>query len=388
MIVKNCINNSDGVLSPLPNKKKRITDPNKKHVTQIYHYFTPSGDYDGSNIAYHLSYQHKWNYINTNIYQDTEFNWLIPSFERKSSVIRGAHVYYRVLNDRRTRKNRPTSKAVDYTKTGRNIIIHLDEPSLSIDYDDKEYFRMRSCIYNENIFPCPEDGRRGIHWLQKQNRPCLYVDSHDVSGVFDDNTYWVYLSINKIRAELVNHIKNIVFCEHINKKENVRKFVRSLYIYTMWLYYINTSWGWKFENMNYEVLWNLAMYILQTAQPFEPSQDSPLNWLPFVKVTEVRYLFEKRVYNGLGKGLRYEYDDIAKWIPKETRYSFPKGYDKFSREMFKTEFKRPMTFKETKKLERNELIKELKKQGLSTRDIALKVGCSVGTVSSVKIEML
>ena len=373
----NSISPDVGILSTLPTQDKHRGAP-KKHITQVIHYETPEGKYDGTNIAYRWSYRYTWIFTNTNIYEDEEFSWLVNSYEKRLSVIRGAHIYYYSLPKAKRFKNtRPVPQAVNVCTHANNIIITLEEPHYTYDEDDNEYFRFRSCRYNINLFP---NLKNGIHWTQDQLRPCRYVESYDESASFDCNTYHVYFDIKKVKNEFTEHVKNIVYCDAGNRKKHVRDFVRSLYNYTMWLYYINTSWGWKFEEMNYENLWNLAMYILNIVKPFEPGSETKENWLPFVKVSYVRYLFEKRVYNGCTKGLKFEYSELSKKLPKVTRYYFPKDYDKFSREMFKLQY---LSGPAQKRLERNMTIKKLNSQGLSVRKIAKELDCSPMTVSRV-----
>lgn len=350
---------------------------NNKHITRVIHYFKPSGEYDGSNIAYHISYNPRWRYTNTNIFNDQEYSWLQPSFKKKSEYIRGARVYYVTLSDKVDKakiKRYYRERSSDIDTLAHNQVINLEQPHYSIDFDDTEFFRMRTCYtFDVNFFPTWTTP----WWTQIQHRPCLYIDSMNEDCVFDSNTYYVYLNINHIRAEFIDIIQNIVYGDNSKKKEYTKRFAYTLYIYTMWLYYINVSHGWKFEDINYEMMWNLALYLLVIVKPFNPDPSSDTNWLPFVKVSYVRYLFERRVWNGCLKGMAVEYRDLSKKLLKSTRYCFPDEMPILNQEVYKLAHRTP---KKEGILERNKQIKELRNQGKTYDEISEILGCAFNTV--------
>ena len=386
----NSISPNVGILSVVP-RKKRDTTP-RKHITKITHIELESGEYLRSEIEYHWSYKHKILIDYPNIYNSEEYSWLIKSYEQGDTVTKGIQVFKEIAQDgsiNKTRRRR--QKKTEYITIADDICLNLPQPHYSLDDQDNEFFRCRCCKFDLRALPGLKS--ENIHWTQQQLRPALYINSIDTTTRFDCNSLLVYINARSVRSMLIKHIHGAVDAKDKQEKAtHIKQFVNVLFQYTLLLFYINTSWGWKFEEINYDSMWNLAMYLLCVIQPFTVNEpNSPYDWLP-CKQSWVMYLFQKEVY-GLNRGIKLTFRD-SKLLRKETRYMFPKETTKLTKEMFKLEFKTPcqerkekkeLALREKKKniLERNKLIKELHVQGLSNRKIALQVGCSKDTVSKV-----
>lgn len=350
--------------------KKRAV---KKHIISLMH-LEENDCYIGTNVTYRLSHQKILRYENVNIYENEEYKQFIKSYENRDTVFKTVLIYYGhpqyPSSKTKQKKQQDISIADDF-------VIELEQPHYSINTDDNEFFRRRNCQFIDTLFTTRE-----MHWVQKQNRPALYVGSIDTTRRFDCNSLFVYISKNKVQKYLRNRMVNINH-GHLGRTEllaEVKKFVQLWYEYTMLLWYINWSWdeSWHPKEITYEKAINLGYYLLANVGVFTKEED----WFVGVKHTYVLYLFKKFLWNDCHRGIKSTYRRIAtSRLEKETRYMFPKEFSKLKRVMFKEEFKSPGQEKKRTILERNKTIRSMHSQGKSVRQIAKEVGCSIFTVS-------
>ena len=367
----NSISPNEGILSVVPRKKKDTTP--RKHITKITHIEYTNGDYVRSEIEYHWSYKQKILVDYPNIFQSEEYSWLVKSYEQGDTVTRGIQVFKETIQEGEPVKTSKTPrKKAEYITIADDISLNLPQPHYSVDDSDNEYFRCRCCNFDLRALPGLKSEK--IHWRQQQLRPALYINSIDTTTRFDCNSLLVYLDASTIRSLLIKHIHGAVDAKDKKTKDlHTKGFVNVLFQYTLLLYYINTSWGWKLEEISYDNMWNLAMYILCVIQPFTLNEpESPYDWLPYKK-SWIVYLFQKEVY-GLNRGLKITFRDrVSKLLRKGTRYMFPKGTSKLKKEMFKLEFRTPA---KVSSHERNKLIRSRHKAGESISKLAQEYGLS------------
>lgn len=354
-------------------KPKQKRNP-KKHYISIVHYENDE-QYFKTRITYRWSRQFTVRYENVDIYKSEEYSWLINSYENRSNFVRGIDVEF---------EEAPTEKATNKTTKKKEVIAISDEIFIDLpevhyinDPEDKELFRMRNIQFNIlNI--CPNSN--GIHWVQNQNRPALYVDSVDLNHKFDGNSILMYINSSKAKRELASDIENINNGSD-SKSIVLGKFVGHLFAYTMMLYYINVSHGWKFEDITYNRLWELGMYFLSCIKPFDENND----WLRATKISYLKFLFSRKASNELSKGIKHYYRKLAegKLIKKESRYRFPDQMSKLDRAIFKEMFSKPKTNHQEELERRNQSIIEDHKLGLSIRKLSSKYGLSTGCIHKV-----
>lgn len=348
----------------------------KKHFISITHYL--EGDsYVKTQVVYRWSHQFVKRYDNVDIYNTEEYSWLVKGFENRNTIVRGIDVSYENLSEQK----KASIRKVEAVPIADEIILSLPEVHYEIDETDTEFFRMRSINYTYI---------GGVNWIQDQLRPALYINSIDTTARFDGNSILMRIDINKANKKLTNDIDRINSCEFKNKKENISVFVGHLFSYTMMLYYINISHGWKFEDITYDKLWNLAMYFLSFAKPFRGKETADNkkdrnDWIKGVKLSYLRFLFERRAYNELSKGVKHFYRSLAqgKLLEKSTRYCFPSNMNKLNKELFKSDHPKPKTVHQEVLENRNKQIKELRDKGYSERNIALVLDISRSLVHKV-----
>ena len=367
-----------GIISSVPTKRRKLNNKILIKVTHLEDEAT--NEYVRTEVEYHLPKRPKPLKDYTNIYTDQEYSWLVKSYENRAAVTKGVNVYYDIACYKTPNKiihRRPKEKYNPIT-IADDIVIKLPEAHYIIDDSDQVRFRLSELErYSVYEFPTPN-----VHWVQKQHRPAYYSKSLDSSHRFDSNSIYVYLNKKLMYTLLSKPLFAYQKGEARDmKQKRVRDFVQTLFEYTMLLWYINTSWGWKYEDITYDRAWNLALYILWNVKPFTPHSD--YDWLPD-KASHVRYLFNKYLENFLSAGIKHSYYKLAtrrSLFTKVSRHCYPEGMSRLEKEMFK-EFVVKSDSK-VERLERNERIKELYKELKSIRKVALKVGCSLGTVQSV-----
>ena len=325
----------------------------KKHLVEVIH-IEDGSTYYGTRISYRWSYQFSLSYENINIFNSSEYSFLTKSYQKRLTTVKGAHISYvqrtdineKILNNRRKR----VKKSNNPVNIGEEIYLNLEEPHFEVDVEDKDYFRARTCHYVTDLFP-----NGYVKFIQQQLRPAMYVNSVDTTQRFDCNSLLVYIDTASMKSRLREHALMVAKCAYSDKQRYVRRFVRDLFWYTMLLYYINWSWGWEIRELDYSKAWNLAMYIIYSFRILEDD-----DWFPGVTEAYARFLFEKKVYNGLSRGVKHFFAEASSHLRKETRYSFPEGTNKLQKEMYKVNIKTP-----SKELlsERNKQIKELYIQG-------------------------
>lgn len=353
-----------------PTKRARVK---RKHILNIIHYEN-KGSYVITQVVYRFSWQYLKRYDNINIFESEEYHWLIDNYKLHNNIVKGVHVYYKEYEE----KDKQTKRKDETLSISDEIFINLPEVHYVNDNSDKEFFRMRSISYNYI-------GQ--VHWIQNQVRPALYINSidttHDSNGIrFDGNSIFMRININKAHANLANDIRIVNGAVYENKNQLIDRFVGHWFSYTMMLYYINVSHGWKFEDIDYDIIWNLGMYLLSFAKPFVEK-----DWIKGVKISHIRFLFERRLYNELSKGIKHYYLKLAKskLIIKNTRYAFPSSMSKLNRELFKARYTKPKTIKQEKLSIRNKQILELRQKGYSEYTIANIMDMKRSTVHKVLV---
>lgn len=345
----------------------------RKHILNIIHYEN-KGSYVITQVVYRFSWQYLKRYDNINIFESEEYHWLIDNYKLHNNIVKGVHVYYKEYEE----KDKQTKIKDETFSISDEIFINLPEVHYVDDASDKEFFRMRSISYNYI-------GQ--VHWIQNQVRPALYINSidttHDSNGIrFDGNSIFMRININKAHANLANDIRIVNGAVYENKNQLIDRFVGHWFSYTMMLYYINVSHGWKFEDIDYDIIWNLGMYLLSFAKPFVEK-----DWIKGVKISHIRFLFERRLYNELSKGIKHYYLKLAKskLIIKNTRYAFPSSMSKLNRELFKARYTKPKTVNQEKLSRRNKQILELRQKGYSEYTIANVMDMKRSTVHKVLV---
>lgn len=353
-----------------PTKRARVK---RKHILNIIHYEN-KGSYVITQVVYRFSWQYLKRYDNINIFESEEYHWLIDNYKLHNNIVKGVHVYYKEYEE----KDKQTKRKDETLSISDEIFINLPEVHYVNDNSDKEFFRMRSISYNYI-------GQ--VHWIQNQVRPALYINSidttHDSNGIrFDGNSIFMRININKAHANLANDIRIVNGAVYENKNQLIDRFVGHWFSYTMMLYYINVSHGWKFEDIDYDIIWNLGMYLLSFAKPFVEK-----DWIKGVKISHIRFLFERRLFNELSKGIKHYYLKLAKskLIIKNTRYAFPSSMSKLNRELFKARYTKPKTIKQEKLSRRNKQILELRQKGYSEYTIASIMDMKRSTVHKVLV---
>lgn len=353
-----------------PTKRARAK---RKHLLNIIHYEN-KGSYVITQVVYRFSWQYLKRYDNINIFESEEYHWLINNYKLHNNIVKGVHVYYKEYEE----KDKQTKRKDETLSISDEIFIDLPEVHYVDDSSDKEFFRMRSISYNYI-------GQ--VHWIQNQVRPALYINSidttHDSNGIrFDGNSIFMRININKAHANLANDIRIVNGAVYENKNQLIDRFVGHWFSYTMMLYYINVSHGWKFEDIDYDIIWNLGMYLLSFAKPFVEK-----DWIKGVKISHIRFLFERRLYNELSKGIKHYYLKLAKskLIIKNTRYAFPSSMSKLNRELFKARYIKPKTVNQEKISRRNKQIIELRQKGYSEYTIANVMDMKRSTVHKVLV---
>lgn len=353
-----------------PTKRARAK---RKHLLNIIHYEN-KGSYVITQVVYRFSWQYLKRYDNINIFESEEYHWLINNYKLHNNIVKGVHVYYKEYEE----KDKQTKRKDETLSISDEIFIDLPEVHYVDDSSDKEFFRMRSISYNYI-------GQ--VHWIQNQVRPALYINSidttHDSNGIrFDGNSIFMRININKAHANLANDIRIVNGAVYENKNQLIDRFVGHWFSYTMMLYYINVSHGWKFEDIDYDIIWNLGMYLLSFAKPFVEK-----DWIKGVKISHIRFLFERRLYNELSKGIKHYYLKLAKskLIIKNTRYAFPSSMSKLNRKLFKARYIKPKTVNQEKISRRNKQIIELRQKGYSEYTIANVMDMKRSTVHKVLV---
>lgn len=353
-----------------PTKRARAK---RKHLLNIIHYEN-KGSYVITQVVYRFSWQYLKRYDNINIFESEEYHWLINNYKLHNNIVKGVHVYYKEYEE----KDKQTKRKDETLSISDEIFIDLPEVHYVDDSSDKEFFRMRSISYNYI-------GQ--VHWIQNQVRPALYINSidttHNSNGIrFDGNSIFMRININKAHANLANDIRIVNGAVYENKNQLIDRFVGHWFSYTMMLYYINVSHGWKFEDIDYDIIWNLGMYLLSFAKPFVEK-----DWIKGVKISHIRFLFERRLYNELSKGIKHYYLKLAKskLIIKNTRYAFPSSMSKLNRELFKARYIKPKTVNQEKISRRNKQILELRQKGYSEYTIANVMDMKRSTVHKVLV---
>lgn len=378
--------NNTALLSSVVNYIQQPTKRAKgkrKHILKIIHY-----EYHGyfiTQIRYTLSWTHKTRYENVNIFNSSEYNWLVNSYNNRDTLARGAEVEY-IEVDEKT-KNPVKRKKEEPIRIADEIYIDLPESHYTIDPDDKEYFRMRNVVYNPADFGNLHESHIGhfnasVSWTQNPGRPGLYINSIDTTARFDADSILMFIHAKELKELLYNDIVNINIGDPKKKKDYVRIFVERLFNHTMMLYYIN--WcdpDWDLTEITYQKAWNLAMYILAQLKPFTKEFD----WLPGVKISYVRWMFERKMKNELDKGLKHYFLKLAhsKLVTKETRYRFPFYYSELDKIAFKEQFPKPKTDHQINIENRNQQIINDHNQGLSIRKLAVKYSLSVGCIHKI-----
>ena len=353
-----------------PTKRVRAK---RKHILNIIHYEN-KGSYVITQVVYRFSWQYLKRYDNINIFESEEYHWLIDNYKLHNNIVKGVHVYYKEYEE----KDKQTKRKDETLSISDEIFINLPEVHYVDDNSDKEFFRMRSISYNYI-------GQ--VHWIQNQVRPALYINSidttHDSNGIrFDGNSIFMRININKAHDNLANDIRIVNGAVYENKNQLIDRFVGHWFSYTMMLYYINVSHGWKFEDIDYDIIWNLGMYLLSFAKPFVEK-----DWIKGVKISHIRFLFERRLYNELSKGIKHYYLKLAKskLIIKNTRYAFPSSMSKLNRELFKARYTKPKTVNQEMLSRRNKQILELRQKGYSEYTIANVMDMKRSTVHKVLV---
>ena len=373
-----------------------------KHVTKYIHVVDDSGNYIKTQEISHYSWSRNLIYNNIDIYSSDEFLGLRSTFENHYTKYNGAVVEFKLYKEKtfKVYRNTKTNVAPIHGK----IILYLERPTYSYNKEDKNYFRMRSCHYDPQAFPCMP------MWVQILNRPCHYVSNVDTSqNVFDENTVYVYMKQDMMKRKLYDLILEINTAksrvkqyEHhdgtVNssvKNEKLREFITTLFDYSIKLFYINTSYGWNYSDLNYELIWNLALYILETVKPFKDGID----WLEGVQTARVRYMLEKRLYNIKdGVDVYLMKRAVVNSVILHEQNMFPKESSEHDKFTFKVNnpskkqneiIERNKTKEENKLakkkviLERNKQIKEMYTQGKSVYLLASLFKLSVRSVYSI-----
>lgn len=383
MIDENYINTNCPILSSDPNIGISSSVPKRQynHSNKIYSKIThlendETGDYVRTEVEYHLPHKTKLLKDIVNIYQSQEYSWLIKSYEKRATLTKGITINYDIAQYKSPKKvihRRPKEKYNPIT-IADDIVIKLPEAHYIIDDDDKVYFKLSELPrYSVYEFPTPI-----VHWVQKQLRPAYYSNSLDAHHRFDCNSICIHLNKKLMHSLLSKPIFAYQKGERRDmKQKRVRDFIQTLFGYTMLLWYINTSWGWKYEDITYDKAWNLALYILWFVKPFTPHSD--YDWLPD-KVSHVRYLFNKHLENFLSAGIKHSYYKLvteSNLFTRVSRHCYVEGMSRLEKEFFKEDFK---SDSRVNRLERNEQIKELRGQGKSYEDISKELGCSMKTI--------
>lgn len=355
----------------------------KKHVIKYIHVVDDSGEYIKTQIISHMSWSRKLDYENIDIYSDEKYLGLRTSFEHGDSFFESAQVEIKNYKEKTFRVYRSNTTKVPVHGV---IIIDLPEIHYSYNPNDKCYFRMRECKYDPQAFPC------SVSWVQIQNRSAHYVDNVDTSQEqFDENSIYVYLNQHKMKEKLYELILDIntakskidLHEKHYGvvstrlKTNKLNEFITTLFDYSIKLFYINTSYGWKYEDLDYELIWNLALYILQTVKPFKDGVD----WLEGVTTAKVRYLLCKKLFN-IKEGVDVYLIKRAKQNSEITHEKTLYAKESTDHDKFVFKMDNPSE-KQKELLERNKQIKEMHNQGKSVFLISNKFHISIPRVYSI-----
>lgn len=372
----NYIEKTDSIFSKKMRKAKR-------HVIKYIHVVDDSGEYIKTQVVSHMSWSRKLDYENIDIYSDDKYLGLRNSFEHRDSFFESAQVEIKNYKEKTFRVYRS-----DTTKVSVHGAIMIDLPEIHYSYNpnDKCYFRIRECKYNPQAFPC------SVSWVQIQNRSAHYVNNVDTSQEqFDENSVYVYLNQQKMKEKLYELILEINAAKSKTdlqtksygvvstslKTNKLNEFITALFDYSIKLFYINTSYGWKYEDLDYELIWNLALYILQTVKPFKDED----NWLEGVTTARVRFLLCKKLFNikeGVDSYLIKRATTNSERIHEKTLFAQGSSdHDKFAFKMDNPSEKQKAL------LERNEQIKEMHNQGKSVFLISNKFHISIPRVYSI-----
>ena len=337
----------------------------KKHIISIEHYEVDNV-YEKSLIKYHWTREKKLRFEHINIFNDTEYNYFIKSYQNRDTIYRGVIISYATpVIKEHTDKSSPRNKQLTI---GDEIIIELDQPHYAIDNNDHNWFRISNCEFHDQVFPT-----RQIHWVQQWNRPALFINSIDCTRRFDSNSLFVYIRKSKVKKDLKSMFRAINFgkLEKADKLDQERRFARIWYTYTLLLWYINWSWSdeWHVKKLNYETFLNLGYYLLWNIDFFDSKKE---DCMMGVRQSYIEFLFMKELWNDCRRGIKHTFrDKVSKSIQKETRYMFPEGTSKLQKDMFK--YQHPTPCKEDI-LERNKQIKDLHNQGCSVQELMDKFG--------------
>lgn len=375
-MITNYIENTSPIFSGKARKPK-------KHVIKYIHVVDDSGEYIKTQIISHMSWSRKLDYENIDIYSDEKYLGLRTSFEHGDSFFESAQVEIKNYKEKTFRVYRSNTTKVPVHGV---IIIDLPEIHYSYNPNDKCYFRMRECKYDPQAFPC------SVSWVQIQNRSAHYVDNVDTSQEqFDENSIYVYLNQHKMKEKLYELILDIntakskidLHEKHYGvvstrlKTNKLNEFITTLFDYSIKLFYINTSYGWKYEDLDYELIWNLALYILQTVKPFKDGVD----WLEGVTTAKVRYLLCKKLFN-IKEGVDVYLIKRAKQNSEITHEKTLYAKESTDHDKFVFKMDNPSE-KQKELLERNKQIKEMHNQGKSVFLISNKFHISIPRVYSI-----
>lgn len=375
-MITNYIENTSPIFSGKARKPK-------KHVIKYIHVVDDSGEYIKTQIISHMSWSRKLDYENIDIYSDEKYLGLRTSFEHGDSFFESAQVEIKNYKEKTFRVYRSNTTKVPVHGV---IIIDLPEIHYSYNPNDKCYFRMRECKYDPQAFPC------SVSWVQIQNRSAHYVDNVDTSQEqFDENSIYVYLNQHKMKEKLYELILDIntakskidLHEKHYGvvstrlKTNKLNEFITTLFDYSIKLFYINTSYGWKYEDLDYELIWNLALYILQTVKPFKDGVD----WLEGVTTAKVRYLLCKKLFN-IKEGVDVYLIKRAKQNSEITHEKILYAKESTDHDKFVFKMDNPSE-KQKELLERNKQIKEMHNQGKSVFLISNKFHISIPRVYSI-----
>lgn len=362
-ILTSNINNS----TILVTNKRKYTP--KEHITHVDHY-VDDGQYYGSRISYRMSHQYKVMFKVVDIFKDPEYSWLIVPFNNNDTTARGISIEFKKSRPDVNRIHRNKTYSSNTVTIADEIYVELPRPSYTVDFSDKELFRMRDCVFDDTLF------LDEVRWKQVQLRNAHYINSVDTTTRFDCNSMYIFLRKESMRKKLHSDIYKLNSNEYGNRNQDANVFVQHLFQYTMWLFYINTySPEWDYKKITYDNMWNLAMYILAIVKPFDKEEDYMK-----IKKAYIQFLFQKRVYNACTKGIKRTYLEMSTALEEKVNKNlFVEGTSKLDKAMFREVHKSNARLSREKRIN---MVKELIDKGISYRDIAKQLNISLPTVLS------
>lgn len=374
-------------------------------LVKIIHY-TCKGEYLTSQIQYRYGYSQRILYANIRDLEEPTSSLIKNTFDLNKTSYKGAPIE---IIEYKERKWKLCLKGSVKSYMKGDLTLSFPEPHYSIDVEDKEFFRMRSCIYDISLFPS------NIKWTQNFNRPCYFLNNIEVtSSTFDSNSLQVFLNQKVISDNLskliieYNGTKDRVIQKErsagsVNnslKTKVLTDFVNMLFDCTIKLFYINTSYDWSWSDLNYELFWNLAMYVMQTVKPFKDGVD----WMERLKTEYLKYKVCKKLYNEAQKGLdkylrEHTYTKVGE---KSERYRFPKVMKKSDREAFKLKYKstkqkeiedkevlseKNKTHKKEDKAKLKKSVVKYRNKGMKLKEISEETGYSITTIKRILKEV-